>query len=240
MRSTPYVYCICRLDKKYFKGLNRDLQSRGYKKIKAIVPSIRLLRSTKKGKNNFTEVPLLFNFGFIRMKSDKAFDRNFLNKLRREIPGIHGWVRSLDYMHPKKKKLRIDNAEDWDDFSIVATVTRDQVRYYKRIAKQNRIYSMEDAASIQIGSFLSLRGYPFDGLDARVEDFNLTTKIVTLTLFPEKGGIVIRVPMDNVLYSIYEDYDEDRMDSYNEYDFSGMSSEEDPRITHFEEEEIPF
>lgn len=240
MKGTPYVYCICRLDKKYFKYLNQDLQSRGYKRIKAIIPSIRLLRSTKKGKNNFTEVPLLFNFGFIRMKSEKAFDRNFLNKLKREIPGIHGWVRSLDYMHPKKKKLRIDNAEDWDDFSIVATVTKEQVRYYKNIAKQNRIYSMEDTASIRIGSFLSLRGYPFEGLDARVEDFNLTTKIVTLTLFPEKGGIVIRVPMDNVLYSIYEDYDEDRMESYNEYDFSGMSSEEDASINHFEEEEIIF
>lgn len=225
MKNTPYVYCICRVDKKYFKYINEDLESRGYRKIKAIIPTIKLLRGTKQGKNTYIEAPLLFNFGFIKMKTEKAFDRNFLNKLRREIPGILGWLKSLDTMHPKKKRSRIDNAEDWDDFSIVATVTKEQVKYYRRVAKKNNIYSMEDLTSIIIGSFIVLRGYPFEGIDARVDDFNLTTKMVTLTLYPERGGLTIHKPIDNVLYSIYEDYDEDRLESYNEFDLSSLPSE---------------
>ena len=224
-KTTSYVYCICRVDKKYFNHINEDLRDRGYKKIKAIIPSIKLLRGTRNGKNSYLEAPLLFNFGFVKMSSELAFDRNFLNKLKRDIPGIMGWLKSLDTMHPKKKKKRIDNAEDWDDFSIVATVTKDQVKYYKAVAKRNNIYSMNDLTSIVIGSFIVLRGYPFEGIDARIDDFNLNTKMVTLTLYPERGGLTIHTPIDNVLYSIYEDYDEDRMESYNEYDLSNMPSD---------------
>ena len=144
-----------------------------------------------------------------------------MNKLRRDIPGILGWLRSLESLHPKKKRRRIDNAEDWDDFSIVATITKKELNYYRQLSKQNKIYSMEDLTSIIIGSFVVLRGYPFEGIDARVDDFNLTTKMVTLTLYPEKGGLTIQKPIDNVLYSIYENYDEDRLEStQNEFDLS--------------------
>lgn len=225
-KNTPYVYCICRVDKKEYIHINEDLKSRGYRKIKSIVPTVKILRGSKNGKNTYLEAPMLFNYGFIRMKSEKAFDRNFLNQLRRDIPGILGWLKSLESMHPKKKKKRIDNAEDWDDFSIVATITKKELDYYRKLSKQNRIYSMEDITSIVIGSFIVLRGYPFEGIDARVDDFNLTTKMVTLTLYPEKGGLTIQKPIDNVLYSIYENYDEDRLEcTQGEFDLSRLPDE---------------
>ena len=120
--KTPYVYCIFRLDRKFYKRINSDLKCRGYKHVKAIVPTISVLKKSRKGKNEYEDVPLLFNYGFIKMKPEKAFDRYYLNKLKRDIPGILSFMKSLDY-RPKRKRLRVDNAEDFDDYSMVATIT---------------------------------------------------------------------------------------------------------------------
>lgn len=208
-RNTPYVYCICRIDQKYWKDINEELSERGYKKVKAFIPSIKILKKSKAGKNIYDEVPYLFNYGFIRMKSEKAYDRQFLNKLKRDIPGILGFMKSPETMFPRKKRARIDNAEDFDDFSMVATVTKEEVKFYKNNAKKNQVFSANDITNIQIGSYVTLRGYPFEGIEATIDEINLTTKMVTVTLYPEKGSLVIQVPMENVFYSVYQNYNED-------------------------------
>ena len=66
-----YVYCICKITK-FWKDINHDLSNRGYKGIKAYIPYVNVLKSTRAGKNVYTEVPLLFNYGFIRMNTEKA------------------------------------------------------------------------------------------------------------------------------------------------------------------------
>ena len=213
MKNTPYIYCICRIDRKTWKYINEDLSSRGYKRIKAYIPTVKILKKTKEGKNYYDEVPLLFNYGFIRMKSDKAFDRNFLNRVKKNIPGILNWMKSPESLFPKKKRARIDNPEDFDDFSIVATVSRKQIRYYKQISKRNNIFSLESITGLKIGDYITLRGYPFEGIGAVVDEINLTTKTITVTIYPGKGSITIQLPMDNVLYSVYHNYDEDNLES---------------------------
>lgn len=206
--KTSYVYCIFRLDRKFYKRINKDLISRGYKHVKAIVPTISVLKKSRKGKNEYEDVPLLFNYGFIRMKSDKAFDRYYLNKIKRDIPGILSFMKSLDHK-PKRKRLRIDNAEDFDDYSVVATISRDEVIRYKHMAKANKIYSVDDITRVGIGDYVILRGYPFEGIPAILLESNLNTKKMLVKLYPETGGnLEIEVPMENVLYSAYHESDE--------------------------------
>lgn len=206
--KTPYVYCIFRLDRKFYKRINKDLISRGYKHVKAIVPTISVLKKSRKGKNEYEDVPLLFNYGFIRMRSEKAFDRYYLNKMKRDIPGILSFMKSLDYK-PKRKRLRIDNAEDFDDYSVVATISRDEVIRYKHMAKANKIYSVDDITRVGIGDYVILRGYPFEGIPAILLESNLNTKKMLVKLYPETdGNLEIEVPMENVLYSAYHESDE--------------------------------
>lgn len=206
--KTPYVYCIFRLDRKFYKRINKDLISRGYKHVKAIVPTISVLKKSRKGKNEYEDVPLLFNYGFIRMRSDKAFDRYYLNKIKRDIPGILSFMKSLDHK-PKRKRLRIDNAEDFDDYSVVATISRDEVIRYKHMAKANKIYSVDDITRVGIGDYVILRGYPFEGIPAILLESNLNTKKMLVKLYPETdGNLEIEVPMENVLYSAYHESDE--------------------------------
>lgn len=211
-KRTSYTYCVCRIDRKEWKYIAEDLSTRGYTHIKPIIPTISIIRKTKAHKNTCEEIPLLFNYGFIKMSRERAYNRNFLFKLKKEIPGITGWLRDLGGMHEKKIRKRIDNAEDWDDFSKVAVVSKQEVLYYKKIAKQNKIYSLEDITRVQIGDYVTLRGYPFDGIGAEVRDINLSTKKVELTIFPGRDSTInIRVPMDSVMYTIYNNFDEDKL-----------------------------
>ena len=210
-RKAPYVYCICRVDTKSWKGINSSLQERGYSDIKCFVPTVQVLSSSKDKKHQYKDVPLLFNYGFVRMRSTKAYNRQFLRELSQNVRGITGFLKSLDYMHPKKLRRRIDNAEDWDDFSKVATVSREEFKYYRDLAKANQIYHLSDVA-VKAGETVILKKYPFDGLIAKVLDFNFSNKTVMVEIYPGNGSVIkLQLPLDNILYTPYDNYDEDNL-----------------------------
>lgn len=199
------VYAVFLLNSKYWKDINKELKNRGYKGIRATIPSVSILKKKKAGKVYYNQYPMLFDYGFMRMSSRKAFDRIFLNKLRREIPGIKGWVRDSFTMHPRKKRKRIDNAEDWDDFSKVAIVTKEEVELLKKISLENSIFDYRGLINMPIGSYVILRGYPFDGIGGILEDISLSTKTAKVILYPDSIQLHIEVSLDNLLYSPYLD-----------------------------------
>ena len=209
--KTSYVYAIFRLDRKYYTRIRKDLKSRGYSHIRPFIPTVSILKKSRKGKNEYEDVPLLFNYGFLKMPTALAFDRYFLNRLKKNIPGILSFVRSLDHP-PKRKRLRVDNAEDYDDFSRVSTISKADVLRYKEISKQNKIYSAKDIAKLQIGDYIVLKGYPFEGIPATILDSNLTTRRILVKLYPGSltSSLDVEVAMDNVLYSAYHDSDENK------------------------------
>lgn len=206
-----YVYAICYLELKYFLNIKEDLRLRGYRDILPVIPTVHILKKTVRSRMEFEEVPILFNYGFVRMPIEKAYSRDFLRKLVKDIPGIRGWLNSPESLHTKKKKRRrVDNIDIWDDFSIVSIVSREEVKYFKRLSKKNKRFSIEDL-SLNIGDYVVLKGYPFEGVDATILDINHRTKTVKLLMYPENGRMEINLPFDNVIYSVYNNYDEDKL-----------------------------
>lgn len=225
MKKGTSVWCIFYINNKAWKSINTELTKKGYVGIKALIPTVSILKKRQKGKDVHEEVPVLFSYGFMRMPLEKAYSRPFLNKLKRDIEGIQLWVKDTNSMHPKKLKKRVDNAEDFDDFSMVAIATRKEVRRFQRISKENRIYSGDEITSLKIGTYIVLRGYPFDGVDATVEDINLTTNQVTVLLYPTNGSMRVNLPLENVVYSIYHNYDENKLfANQREFDPSQIQS----------------
>lgn len=225
MKVPPYVYCIIRISKKEFKWINHDLLAAGYKDIKSIVPTLKIESRDKKGGNVIKRVPLLFNYGFLKIRKDKAMDRIFIKKLSKRIKGILGFVKSPETLHEKKKRARIDNIEDFDDFSIPAFVTVKEVNRYIRVAKKNNVYSKEDITLYKAGDWVQLKKYPLKGVMAQIEDINLNRKEVSVLVYPERGGILVKLPFSSIMTSAYDDYDEDiLMASQVEVDFSRVSS----------------
>lgn len=217
-KKTPYVYTICRIDTKDWRNINHELVEHGYKDIKCFVPTLTMVKKTYKGqKKEVEEVPMLFNYGFIRMRSEVAYNRNFLFHLKREIPGIVSFLKSLDSMHVKKKRRRVDNAEDWDDFSKVATVTKKEFRHYMRLSRANQVFSL-DEVMVNVGDFVVMRGYPLDGMPAKVLDFNYPNKTAIVEIYPGEGSVLsMQIPLENILYSPYEHYQEDLLASKIEF-----------------------
>ena len=211
MKKNSYQWVIFHMDNKHYTTINDELNGKGYKHIKAVIPTVSILKKRQKGKDIYEEVPILFSYGFIRMPTEKAFSRGFLSELRKNITGIHSFVKSLETMHPRKLRRRTDNAEDFDDFSIVATVSAKEVRRFKRLAKQNKKYTQDSILNLEIGSYVVLRGYPFEGISATVADVNLTTNLVRLILYPEGGRMEVSLPIENAVYSIYHDFNEDKL-----------------------------
>lgn len=217
-KKTPYVYTICRIDTKDWRNINHELVEHGYRDIKCFVPTLTMVKKTYRGqRKEVEEVPMLFNYGFIRMRSEVAYNRNFLFHLKREIPGIVSFLKSLDSMHTRKKRRRVDNAEDWDDFSKVATVTKKEFRHYMRLSRTNQVFSL-DEVMVNVGDFVVMRGYPLDGMPAKVLDFNYPNKTAIVEIYPGEGSVLsMQIPLENILYSPYEHYQEDLLASKIEF-----------------------
>ena len=234
--KTSYVYCIFRLDRKHWSDINDQLKERGYKRMRCFVPTVSIIRKTKNGKNTTEEVPMLFNFGFMRMSTKLAYNRQFLRDLKKEIPGINGWMLSLESMHPKRLRKRVDT-EDFDDFSKVAIITREEYKYYKKLTKKNQVYTMKDTLRIPPGSFITLKGYPFNGLGAQLEDINYMNRTAVVKIYP--GGnseLRMQLPLDNVLYTIYDSYEDPLTDDYGRVDVNTLSEQDQPFEEAFEVE----
>ncbi len=211
MKGT-YVWCLFKINLKYFKDIKKELIDKGYYSVRVYVPTVSVLKKRTKGKDVYEDIPLLFTYGFIKLKREDAFSKAFLKKLKDDIQGIFGWVNSLTPLHRKRLRKRID-PEFFDDYSVVATVANSEVARFKRISKKNKVYHPDEVTSLKIGDYIVLKGYPFEGIEATVLDVNLTTKKVSVRLYP--GDILAKLPFDNVIYSIYHNYDENKLLSNN-------------------------
>lgn len=233
-KRIPYSYCIFYLERKYYQRINQELKEKGYDNIRAIIPTVKILRKTLKGKMMFEEEPILFNFGFMKIPTELAYSRPFLNKLKKSISGIRGFLKSTETMHSRKLRKRIDNAEDWDDFSLVATCPKEDVRRFKRLARENKRFSISDFTSIKPGDYVVLRGYPYEGVDATILEVDLLCKRVKCLMYPEMGRMEVWLPFDNVLYSVYLDHDPDKLyANRTENDPENITSEEIDKIMNY-------
>lgn len=212
---TKYLYCIFYLDSKRWRDINQQIVSRNIKHIKAIIPTVKVLRKTSKGKMVFTEEPILFNYGFIRIPRKLVYSRSYMNKLRKKIPGIHSWLRNTETLHNRKKKLRIDNYEEFDDFSLIATVSRKEVRSFIKLSKENKKYSLDDLVNLKPGDYIHLKGYPYEGVEATVKKVDYLNRIVSVETYILNGVMNLTLPFDNVLYSVYLNYDPDVIQASN-------------------------
>lgn len=209
MKSTHYSYCIFYLEEKYYKDINKDLKDNGYKHVRAIIPTIKFIdHQSSRGRYVDTEVPLLFNYGFMRVPTDRVFDRQYMAKMKKRIPGIRGWLKNTETLHRGRgKRPRVDNLDIFDDFSQIARVPRSEVRRFLAITKENSRLKFEDITTLHINDYIILRHYPYIGVDAIVKEVDLDNQRVRLLTYPETYKILSWLPMELVIYSVYEDFD---------------------------------
>ena len=231
-----YKYCIFYLEDKYSQTLNQELKKRGYDDVTAIVPMVTVMKgSTSRGKIIYKKEPILFNYGFLKIPTVKALDRDYLRTMAKMVPGIKGFLKDTITLHTRKKKrARVENIDIWDDFSLVATCSRKQVRRYLKIQEENKRFSVSDLTSIKPGDYVNLKGYPYEGVDATVLEVDHNNKKVKLLIYPQHGKLEVWLPFDNVLYSVYNNYDPRKLYvDQKEFDPNGITQEKIDKVLSY-------
>ncbi len=81
-KRIPYSYVIFYLERKYYHLIEKELKEKGYENIKVIIPTLDILKRTVKGKMVFESVPILFNYGFMRMPTEKSILKAFFKQTK--------------------------------------------------------------------------------------------------------------------------------------------------------------
>ena len=99
------------------------------------------------------------------------------------------------------------------------------------MAKENKKFSVDDLMNVSIGDYIVLKGYPYEGIDATVLEVDYINKMVKMLLYPEMGRMEIWLPFDNVIYSVYQNYDPDKLYANSqEFDPNQITCEQIDRV----------
>lgn len=157
--------------------------------IEIVVPVTRVLKGKHRGRNNYEDVPYLFNFGFLRVPKFRRYDIDYLVKLKREISLLLGFLR--------------DTTLPSQGFNF-AMISSREVNRIIRDAGRSSIYSEHQEENIKIGDSIKLSGYPFEGLYGVVEKINKEKQNMVISIEISNGApLKITVPFFNIYYTMY-------------------------------------
>lgn len=157
--------------------------------IEIVIPVTRVLKGKHRGRNNYEDVPYLFNFGFMRVPKFRRYDIDYLVKLKREIPLLLGFLR--------------DTTLPSQGFNY-AMISSKEVNRIIRDAGQSSIYSEHQEENIKVGDSIKLSGYPFEGLYGVVEKINKEKQNMIIAVEISNGApLKITVPFFNIYYTMY-------------------------------------
>lgn len=191
-----FVWVVAYINSDYLERVYSDLAKYPeYSEIEAFIPTIRVLKKTFKGKQHFEDVPLLFNYGFFKIPRKYAVHASFLDSMKSHISCIFSWVKD-----PLKAMSR--SYRGAHDISY-ATATEQEIGI---LLKDSFNYSAHDASEIsqvKIGSIITLRGYPWEGIQAELVEIleNKKQVKVKIAIFDQQREIT--VSFDNVFFTMY-------------------------------------
>ena len=186
MKNWPWM--IIYIDRNKFLDTDIEKVEKEYG-IEIVVPVTRVLKGKHRGRNNYEDVPYLFNFGFLRVPKFRRYDIDYLVKLKREIPLLLGFLR--------------DTTLPSQGFNF-AMISSREVNHIIRDAGQSSIYSEHQEENIKIGDSIKLSGYPFEGLYGVVEKINKEKQNMVISIEISNGApLKITVPFFNIYYTMY-------------------------------------
>jgi len=209
---TGDIWCIAYVNRNFINHVQHELEEYGYKEVEAYIPTVKVLKKKFKNKQEFEEIPLLFNYGFFKVPYEKACNEEWLGMLRQRITAIYGWVKDCSNVIENKPNLQ-DSDEDEFIPSFIEKVPRAAVATDREVtemvksARAMNIFSEDDINSLTKGDFIVLKGYPFDDLPAEVIRISKKRKEIKVKLLLDTAMSEVKVSFENVFYTIYNSFD---------------------------------
>lgn len=211
MENDKYAWVIAYVDVNHIKNVEIDMQKNSqYADITAYIPTVKVLKKVFKGDESFEEVPLLFNYGFFYIPINKAKQRTFLEGMKQDISCIFGWVSDPAKTLRVKPDLYDNNICIFTESHIpYATANSQEIADLVDMARESTIFSAAELGKLSVGDIITLKGYPWDGMDATILSIDVPKKKVNVSLLLFQQMKEIQVSFDSVFFTMY------REDNYN-------------------------
>jgi transcription antitermination factor NusG len=231
-RDEYFAWVIAYIDSAHLETVSQQLaKNQEYAEVEAYIPTIKILKKQFKGKEQFDEVPLLFNYGFFKIPRKYAIHAAYLEDMQKNISAIFGWVKD-PAKALKSKKLREEFPDKDRDLRIpAATATSQDIADLIKASLNIGAHNSEDLSLIKPGDIITLRGYPFDGVEAEFVEMDEKRKKVKVKI-SALWGKQVEVAFDNVFFTIYHSRAwDDSLQSKNSLDEMSLTHSLD-RLTH--------
>ncbi len=215
--DSQHTYCIAYINRKLLTKLQHDLM-RCDLQIEVVIPTVNVLTKKFKGKEHFDEVPLMLNYGFVKVNDIDLYNLEFFRDIAAKINCISGFLK-----------------EKSEDGTVsIATTTKKAVNQVLKAGKRMSIYTGMDFNTLKgrdeirrkyephrndngefiDGKVITLKGYPFDGVEAQIIKikFAKCEVEVLLQLGLDENTIAqpATISFHNMFYTIYDEADEEQ------------------------------
>ncbi len=193
------ILSVIRVNPLYLEDQAQDIQTfsrEGLVGLRYEIPTIRILGLGSKGAQKFIERPLLISYGFIRIPNTVARNPVRLN----QILSLSRLIRGFFYKKEEElmqEELRFRDRSTGPFRPVLIKGIREE-ELVKLFETSDRIGVQHIIDDICIGDFIVLKGYPFDGLSAKVVGKRSNKKIQVQLLSSE---MVAWVDSSSLYYS---------------------------------------
>lgn len=203
------VWVIAYINAEYISRVNKELSK--FQDIEAYIPTVKILQKNFKGKPHFEEVPLLFNYGFFKIPTFMAYNAEFMAKLKDNISCIYSWVKDTSKLQPIARASKREKK----DFAPVGIATSEEIAELLKIQEDLTIYDSRQLKKLGPGDWVTLQGYPFEGMQAEILTIDYDRRKVEVALDTIGTGILsnVIVNFENVFYTIYKGGHDDSLSS---------------------------
>lgn len=209
-RDQSFVWIIAYIDRDFLDIVTTQLSKhKKYSQITAFIPTVKVLKKTIKKVNEYEYVPLLFNYGFFKIPT-KLISQEFLTQLKEDVQAIHAWVKDPATVYDTEPHLNLENKTIKRNKNLIVGVASD-LEISKLITSKHSlsVFDKDELDRIKPGDTIVLKGYPFEGLHAKVQYINSKAETVRVQIDFENVLKEVILSFDNVFWSIYQgDYDE--------------------------------
>lgn len=203
----PYIWLIAYINSEYVEKISHDLaKDERFRRVQVCVPMVKVAKKKHKGEVEYKEVPMLFNYGFIKLPVRYMADVEFLKDLRTHVAAIIGFVKDpVNVMRNTQIKSRPSLPTKTLPYAIAS---EEEVANLLKAQEGMSIYTGDDISNLYPGAFVTLAGYPFDGIDAEIIEIHHQQRTALVKLSSASLCQRVKVSFDNLIYSVYSSSDE--------------------------------
>lgn len=187
MERDKRIWHVVYLDRKYLDEHFLIKYQEMYN-FQIVIPMVWVLKRVSKGRNEYENVPYLFNLGFIKLPKKLRGNLDYLSELRNNVPFIMGYLRDT---------MKTEGGDNY------ARVTAKQINKLIDDASHRSIYENIENI-IKPGDIIELNGYPWNGLSGEVISINKAKEKAKIRIKRETFDITVDIPFYNMCYTHYQ------------------------------------